>query len=580
MKPYIFPSENTYLCPRNTVYTQTYKILMVHTIKYISIFLSVILIVILAGLLSIGADGISALVGVNMANYTYENKGTVYEFSFNGRAVYIYITLALLLLINVILYFKTEKVIAQAKQLFICIAYNISESWKVIRDTKLKYIMAIPLIASVCYALSFPITHDEGATYMEYINNTVFGTMACYTLPNNHILYSLLGHLTVKIPGLDLLLAVRLPAIIAALLTWPIAFRFVRKFYSETTALAVVAITSMSSMIFFYSSLARGYSLVTLFVVICLYAAFNIVKCGNQNKHWLLFAMSGIFGFYTMPSFLYPFFTINLFIICSNYKYIGKQIVFNALTGCGVFFLYLPVFMVMGVEALTSNSFVVPISRMTVLERLPGFLIGTMTDLFELPYYIFIPLIVIVGLFILIKRDKETLMLWAIFLVTPVVLIIIQSVIPFFRTFCYYGFIFTFLMVIPFNKYLEKVRMYKLLLVLLVIQVMQGVQIIRIFSFNAVRFASFERLIDHVLEDNKSYGIQCDFLQPDIRFEISRRGFDSKVVQFRADSIDADTINGYDYLIIDKRIDLTKSKIPTDTMNEGFQKQVVNIYKK
>ena len=66
--------------------------------------------------------------------------------------------------------------------------------------------------------------------------------------------------------------------------------------------------------------MSRGYAFMVLAFVVCMYATFNIISKGNRNKDWMFFAISGALGCYAIPSFLYPFATLNVIILFYNYK--------------------------------------------------------------------------------------------------------------------------------------------------------------------------------------------------------------------------------------------------------------------
>lgn len=557
----------------NLIYSQIEK--MTQLVKFCAAFASVLIIIGLIYCIILGADGVKSIMGWDVENCVYSG----FSFSLVDRLGYILLAALIILALLTLIFFKTDRFIQLMQGGIRCIRENISATWNAIWYSKLKYILPIPLITYVYFAVTLPITHDEATTYIYYISSSVMETISLYTMPNNHILFSLLAKPFAAISFIDLQLAVRLPAILVSMLTWPILYRFVRKFYSENTALAVTAISSMGSMIITYSVFSRGYSMITFFVVVCLYAAYNIINEGNKVRHWTIFTISGILGFYTIPTFLYPFIAINLFILIYNYKSIGKQIYYNILLGAITYLLYMPVFIVMGIEAITDNSFVEPLTFSILMERIYPFLIGIVTDIYGIVYYVTIPVIVLLIAYSIMQKDRRVFILWLLFLGTPFVIIFGQSMIPFTRTFCYLGVIIILLTGILFDKQLRKISGRKLLVALVIIQIAGSIHFACRSQFIVMMFASFEELVNDYLTENKSYAYRCDYLDPNIRFEIKRRGLKNiRLESLPTDSVSADTIRGFDYIIIERKNDVTKLKQPTDTVPYGYQHRILDIY--
>lgn len=554
------------------------------SIKIISGFVSVSLLIILGGYAFMGFEGVKDLTGIDLTNCTYHNTNgsgtTIIQFSLQDSIYFIISAILIVIAFCGWVLLQTSKFISYIKIAFYESVWIGKQFVKDIWQSELKFFLLLPLLAYVYFAFTIPITHDEATTYIFYINCSLLDTISCYTLPNNHILYSLAGHIFTKIPFFDLLFTLRLSSVFFALLTQVAIYRFVHKFYGRNVSLTVVALTSVVSMVMLYSFFARGYILLLLLFVICLHASYNIVNAGNRKRDWLIFTASAILGFYTMPSFLYPFLTINLYIFYQNYKSVAKQIFYNLLVVFGTLILYLPVLIVTGFKSLAGNDFVTPLNRLNVLQRLPGFIKGTMGELFELHPYIVIALLAVLILYAIYRKDKKTLMLWVIFIFTPFILLILHSVIPFFRSFAYYGFLFPFLAGITFRENIVKLKPKLLITLLLVVQVC-GIFLFKQHVYRRARlFAEEDVIIKHVLDSDKKYYLQLSFLHPNLLFELQRHNYKGVVKSMPEQHfIDSDTLQGFDYIILDAEYDKTQYHNPTYSKID-FREREVNIYKR
>lgn len=554
--------------------------MLTNIIKIISGLLSLIFLIVLIIYVVFGIEAIGEYFHFDPYHIsiieTNREKTSAYVFSLEERIYYLLAGALLLTGIFLTLFLKASQVSTLIVRGCSVIKQYCIQSFREIKKSNVKYLLIIPVAAYIYYALTAPVTHDEAATYTNFVRCSLFNTVFAYTMPNNHVLFSVIEHFFIRIPFVDLLFKLRLPAIIISLITWIITYRFAKKYSNEKTALAVVAIASTVYMLVQYSFFARGYSLLVLSCVICLYAACNIINDNNRLRDWIMFSIGGIMGFYTMPSFLYPFFTINLFILCFNYKNIITQVRFNIYTLTGVFILYLPVLIVLGWSALSGNHFVKPLDRGYVISALPEFFSTAIRQIFAFPPYILIPFLLILSIYSGIKKEKKTFVLWLICLLTPFILLTAHSVIPFHRTFIYYGFILVFLCSITLKNEIGRIPV-KILLILLVC-----IQIFQLYRFNhkldhlMAYYAEYENTIDLTLEDNKSYFTNALFIYRNFLLEIDRHHFNSSI-DLEIKGVNADTLKRYDILILDSQLDKTHYSNPR-YIDEDFRNIPINIY--
>jgi hypothetical protein len=327
--------------------------------------------------------------------------------------------------------------------------------------------------------------------------------------------------------------------------------------------------------------MSRGYALILLFFIISLYASFNIIKFGSRNGDWAIFSICGILGFYTMPSYLYPFLTLNLIIFIYNYKKIKQQFVFNFFVGFFTLILYSPIILHQGFEVLTS-----PLKdRMWVISYLPLFFKNTLYEIFGI-HLIFTIIPAIIAFLVAAKERRSfIIILWLIFGLSPVILLIAHSVIPFPRTFIYCGFSIVFLIGLSLSKYIDKVPVNLLMIGILVIQFASFLN----FKADINNYESFnidyKDMSDKVIDkDSKGYVLSGLYYDTH-KFEMISKGYNPGNIKYdrlfysfdEIKKVNIDTIkniDSYDYVVIDKDKDLTVHHKPS------YSNAYLNLYKK
>lgn len=551
---------------------------MYKTLKVLFTSLGLLIIACLVILFCFGFKSASTFFGFDIENVVFHRDHGEYVFSLVEKApIIIFVGLIFTFLFFFIAY-KPGQFVDNMKKAFSLLWEYMRDTFCIIRQSKVKYFLLIFFCASIYFAFAYPVTLDEPQSYFFFINPPTWEALAFYPYPNNHILSSVLSGITNMIPGLDLLFKIRIPVLFISLLTWVFAYRFVRKYYSENLALFLVAIGSVVVTNLQHAYIARGYAYVTFFVVVGLYAAFNIIKEGNRRRDWTVFAVSSALGAFTMPSYLYPFLSLSIFIFIFNYKSLKTQILYSALVGVLVIVLYSPLLVVTGLDGLTSNEYVATIDRLVVLKSLPGFMLGTVVHIFYVPFYILAVAFGLVGLFTIYKRDKNVLILWAVFLITPCLFLILHSVIPFFRTFFYYGFLFVFLIGISFKDEIARVGekiLFSILLGVHLLMLLYFVYISRDLMPDVFMSADLRK---EVLKNDKTYYFHSGipYLEGiNMEFEIERQNFSSKVV-YGSDG-DVAKLPHYDYYLIKQKADFTIKYKPSLQMNAVFSTPI-NVY--
>ncbi len=427
-------------------------------------------------------------------------------------------------------------------------------------------VVAIPLLTSIAYAIILPVSLDEAATFLLFTNTSIIESATTYPAPNNHILHSIITNFTKYLPYLSDLFKLRISSIAINLVTLLVLYKFITKHFNKKMALAVVAITSMLFMTIYYSYMSRGYALVNLFFLINLFCVFNLIKGENTSKNWSVFCISSVLGFYTMPSFLYPFLTLNFFLFLFQHKSILKQVIANGIIALVVVILYFPIVYNEGIGALANNPYVKPIGFLTTVRSLPRFSLLTIQEITGIRWFVMLGLLLIVAYKLRNITDKITKRFALVFAIAPIVLLSIHCVIPFPRVFCYYSFVIVILICLAFNNPINKLN-YKVLLPVLLL--MQGLLLLnferQIYAYEN-KDAAINITCDTIIKKiigNKKYLFDESLLYYNLKFELITKGYkDYEIKEVSNVNLDADTVSDFDYIIIKKERNRTKFKKP------------------
>ena len=127
-----------------------------------------------------------------------------------------------------------------------------------------------PLIAIVvigallrAYYLRQPMRYDESVTYLYFASQSWTTVVSSYTYPNNHVFHSLLVKSFATVLGDDPWV-LRLPAFIAGVAMIPATYAVGRRLFGSDAALIGAALVSASGALTFYSTNARGYTMICL----------------------------------------------------------------------------------------------------------------------------------------------------------------------------------------------------------------------------------------------------------------------------------------------------------------------------
>ncbi len=237
-------------------------------------------------------------------------------------------------------------------------------------------------LARILY-INDPMRHDEAYSFVIFAKLPLNLAIADYHFPNNHLLNTLLMHISQRLFGNDPWV-VRLPALIAGLALAPAGYLLTRQLYGRLAAWLAGAAMAAAPVLIHYSTNARGYSLLALFTLLTFILLTDQTHRSNLF-YWTLAALTAALGFYALPVFLIPFGVILTWLaLCGlNAKVIApvtragwytRMIFFTGLTLLLTTLLYLPVIQYSGLRSVIANPNVESISWQiywpTIISRL------------------------------------------------------------------------------------------------------------------------------------------------------------------------------------------------------------------
>lgn len=308
------------------------------------------------------------------------------------------------------------------------------------------------LFSSQTYqACRFPLSYDEIWTYLNFSSRGPLVALAYYPAPNNHVLYSLLSTVTVALmPRSEI--GLRLPAVLASAIIFWLLFVLLLRWSSSFWAVCGLFLFYSTYIIFYYSFLARGYSLKLLAFVGSLGLVLELLRplSSYRTLAWLGFVIFSIIGLCTIPTYVYPlaseFILLGMAIVVAvsidKSSLLKHTLVAGVLIVSATLLFYSPILILSGLQALIGNKYVVALPRTEVLEALPAHFTKIIDSFFvsAVTKFLFLGLLSAALLCALIntKWVGHRNMLWlGIFFLLPVIFMILQSVIPFPRTWIY-----------------------------------------------------------------------------------------------------------------------------------------------
>ena len=211
--------------------------------------------------------------------------------------------------------------------------------------------------------LDLPIRFDEAKNINQFAAKPVWTILSDYSRPT-HILHNLLLRAAHEFLGTSPA-ALRAPAFLAACLTLPAVWWFMRREYGWLAAAFAAALAGTSPLFIEYATNARGYTLLTLLFMVTLLCGQGLVRRPDDHVRGGLFAAAAGLGFFTTPIMAFPVAIAAVWMLLVRWREQGaagiRPFAVNGALWCAAAvaltaLLYAPVLTVSGVDALFFND--------------------------------------------------------------------------------------------------------------------------------------------------------------------------------------------------------------------------------
>ena len=262
--------------------------------------------------------------------------------------------------------------------------HGVTSSWRQLRtelaslflaDSRMHAVtLALICVIGTVARLAFlwqPMGYDESITYVYFASRGVLDILSDYTIPNNHVLHSLLVHASTALFG-NSPPVVRLPAFIAGLLCIPAAYALARRIFNDTSvALLTAGFVAAAPAAVEFSAQARGYTAVTFFLLLALIAA-TYLRHATSRGAWTVFVIAMVLGFFTIPTMLLGYVIVSAWLFLASdatqrRRLFREWLLASAAIGVVVALLYAPIIVRSGLGSLIGSRYTAPL-------RLFGFL--------------------------------------------------------------------------------------------------------------------------------------------------------------------------------------------------------------
>lgn len=223
-----------------------------------------------------------------------------------------------------------------------------------------------------------PMGHDETYTFIAFASRGLRVVISDYHLPNNHVLHTILVNLVTQLMG-DSPAVIRLPSFMAGLLIIPASYGVGKIFYNTRIGLIAASIIASLPVMIDYSTVARGYTLLTLFSLLLIILASYVKKKRNLIA-WGILVVTASLGLYVNPTMIYPIGMTYTWLLLSklvndvneNYgrDYYSYLFISPLLIIMLTSFIYLPIMLNSGLQSLIGNEVIESLSWRDFLQSI------------------------------------------------------------------------------------------------------------------------------------------------------------------------------------------------------------------
>lgn len=145
--------------------------------------------------------------------------------------------------------------------------------------------------------LNTGIWYDEIVTLVRFVRPGLLDIISSYPSENQHMLYSILAHLSVSLFG-EHIWSLRLPSVLFGTLSIPALYLLGSEIANKREGLLAAALLTFSYHHIWFSQNARGYSGLLFFTLVSTYVFLKALRTDHSSR-WIKYAVISALGVYT-----------------------------------------------------------------------------------------------------------------------------------------------------------------------------------------------------------------------------------------------------------------------------------------
>jgi len=313
----------------------------------------------------------------------------------------------------------------------------------------LYFILAI-FAVGIClraYFLGQPMRYDESANFLNNVNRSL-PFLFLYHSVNNQVLHTLLVKISTLLLG-SFPASIRVPAFLSGLVSIPLIFVLCRTVIRGKSGILATIGMSIAPFMVFYSTNARGYSLLVLLTLFLALAGIVYINRPSFTGCFVISLIAAL-GILTIPTMLFPYTGIYLWLVSLLFiKRIPVKIIFyefiipvSAITFFLTLVFYTPTIIASGgVDSIIKHSEIQPLQWKTFSNQIPPhFLFVFSRFIRDVPHSFLLlsGVLMLTGILGAFKRHN-----WELLLILPTMLLgsglvfFLKQSIPYPRTWIY-----------------------------------------------------------------------------------------------------------------------------------------------
>ncbi|WP_033370389.1 hypothetical protein [Hymenobacter norwichensis] len=225
-------------------------------------------------------------------------------------------------------------------------------------------LLALILTVRAWYLAHYVLGTDEVASYDYFVRPGPLTISCFYPIPNNHLFFNLVCWPLTWLTG-NARLVMRLPTFAASAASTVFGYLLLLRWGGFRVATLATTLFCLLPLSLYYAVAGRGYFLQFGLLLLAFFAVLAVLqRPAYQRLGWLGFMAASVLGFYTIPTFAYPFASLSLGLLLGlgwqrSWPELGHLALAVSLVGAATVLLYWPVGCVSGWRQLVGNRYVV-----------------------------------------------------------------------------------------------------------------------------------------------------------------------------------------------------------------------------